>query len=80
MFPSMQRPGGVKVIENRSTGTFETIVLEGDSATQTEEQVDQAEVEQQLQQIADRIDADELAQVREALRMEALDAMEAGPA
>jgi predicted Zn finger-like uncharacterized protein len=72
-------PGGVKVIENRSTGTFETIVLEGDSYTQTEEQVDQAEVEQQLQQIADRIDADELAQVREALRMEALDAMEAGP-
>jgi predicted Zn finger-like uncharacterized protein len=72
-------PGGVKVIENRSTGTFETIVLEGDSYTQTEEQVDQAEVEQQLQQIADRIDADELAHVREALRMEALDAMEAAP-
>ncbi len=72
-------PGGVKVIENRSTGTFETIVLEGDSFTQTEEQVDQAEVEQQLRQIADRIDADELAHVRDALRMEALDAMEADP-
>ena len=72
-------PGGVKVIENRSTGTFETIVLEGDSYTQTEEMVDQAEVEQQLQQIADRIDADELEHVREALRMNALDAMEASP-
>jgi predicted Zn finger-like uncharacterized protein len=71
-------PGGVKVIENRSTGTFETIVLEGDSFSQTEEVVDQAEVEQQLQQIADRIDADELEHVREALRMDALDAMEAG--
>ena len=71
-------PGGVKVIENRSTGTFETIVLEGDSYTQTEEMVDQSEVEQQLQQIADRIEADELEHVRESLRMDALDAMEAG--
>jgi predicted Zn finger-like uncharacterized protein len=79
MFPFNETPpGGVKVIENRSTGTFETIVLEGDSYTQTEEMVDQAEVEQQLQQIADRIDADELEHVRAALRMDALDAMEAG--
>jgi predicted Zn finger-like uncharacterized protein len=69
-------PGGVKVIENRSTGTFETIVLEGESFTQTEEMVDQAEVEQQLQQIADRIDAGEMEHVRAALRMDALDAME----
>lgn len=66
-------PDGVKVVEHRSTGTFETIVLEGDSVTQTEEQVDQAEVDQQLQRIADRIDADELAHVREALRLESLD-------
>lgn len=65
-------PDGVRVIENRSTGTFETIVLEGDSVTRTEEQVDQDDVEQQLQQIADRIDADELAHVRDALRVEAL--------
>ena len=55
------------MLENRSTGTFETIVLEGDSYTQIEEQVDQAEVDQQLQQIARRMDADELAHVREAL-------------
>jgi predicted Zn finger-like uncharacterized protein len=79
VFPfSETPPGGVKVIENRSTGTFETIVLEGDSYTQTEEQVDQAEVDTQLQQIADRIEADELEHVRAALRMDALDAMEAG--
>jgi predicted Zn finger-like uncharacterized protein len=64
--------GSVKVVENRSTGTFETIVLEGDSVTQTEELVDQAEVEHQLRQIADQIDADELAHVREELKFEAL--------
>jgi predicted Zn finger-like uncharacterized protein len=75
-FPLFETPpDGVKVIENRSTGTFETIVLEGDSFTQTEEQVDQADVEQELKQIADRIDADELAHVREALQAEALQAM-----
>jgi predicted Zn finger-like uncharacterized protein len=80
VFPfSETPPGGVKVIENRSTGTFETIVLEGDSYTQTEEMVDESEVDQQLQQIADRIDADELEHVRAALRMDALDAMEAEP-
>jgi len=60
-------PEGVKVLENRSTGTFETIVLEGDSYTQIEEQVDQAEVDQQLQQIARRMDADELAHIRGTL-------------
>ena len=60
-------PEGVRVLENRSTGTFETIVLEGDSYTQIEEQVDQAEVDQQLRQIARPMDADELAHVREAL-------------
>jgi predicted Zn finger-like uncharacterized protein len=70
-FPMYETPpDGVKVLENRSTGTFETIVLEGDSYTQIEEQVDQAEVDQQLQQIARRMDADELAHVREALEDE----------
>jgi predicted Zn finger-like uncharacterized protein len=72
-------PGGVRVVENRSTGTFETIVLEGDSYTQTEEAVDQADVDQQLKQIADRIEADEFEHVRDALRMNALDVLEADP-
>ena len=77
-FPMYETPpDGVRVLENRSTGTFETIVLEGDSYTQIEEQVDQAEVDQQLQQIARRMDADELAHVREAMENEA--GFDAGP-
>jgi hypothetical protein len=58
------------VVETMATGTFETIVLEGDSVLQTEEHVDEQEVDLQLREIADQIDADELAQLRQGLRVE----------
>ena len=38
-----------------ATGTFETIVLEGDTILQTEEHVDETEVDAQLRQIADQM-------------------------
>lgn len=50
----------VEVVETLATGTFETIVLEGDGFLQTEELVDEEEVDAQLQKIAHQIDADEL--------------------
>lgn len=46
----------VEVVESNATGTFETIVLEGDGFLQTEELVDEEEVEEQIQQIAHQID------------------------
>ncbi|MGC4028840.1 MAG: zinc-ribbon and DUF3426 domain-containing protein [Steroidobacteraceae bacterium] len=45
----------VEVIETLATGTFETIVLEGDGVLQTEEMVDAAEVDERLQEIAEQI-------------------------
>ena len=49
----------VDVVEHLATGTFETIVLEGDGFLQTEEHVDEEDVDAQLQRIADQIDDDE---------------------
>jgi len=45
----------VDVVEQLATGTFETIVLEGDGFLQTEEHVDEADVDAQLQHIAEQI-------------------------
>lgn len=45
----------MEVIETLATGTFETIVLEGEGVLQTEEMVDEAEVDQRLREIADQI-------------------------
>jgi hypothetical protein len=60
----------VDVVETMATGTFETIVLEGDSVLQTEEHVDELEIDLQLREIADQIDADELARIQQDLRVE----------
>ena len=46
----------VDVVDTQGTGTFETIVLEGDGYLQTEEHVDEQELEEQLQEIARQID------------------------
>jgi predicted Zn finger-like uncharacterized protein len=43
------------LVESQPTGTFETIVLEGDTYLQTEEHVDEDEVDEQLQAIARQI-------------------------
>ena len=51
------------------TGVFETIVLEGDGITQTEEAVEESEVDAQLQALVQRFDA-----VREAEAAEAANA------
>lgn len=45
----------VDVVEQLATGTFETIVLEGDGFLQTEEHVDEADVDAELQHIAEQI-------------------------
>jgi predicted Zn finger-like uncharacterized protein len=45
------------VVESTATGTFETIVLEGDGYLQTEEHVDEKEVDAQLQEMARQMDA-----------------------
>ncbi len=47
------------VVERQSTGTFETIVLEGDGFLQTEEHVDEQEVDAQLQELARQMDTPE---------------------
>jgi predicted Zn finger-like uncharacterized protein len=57
----------VEVEESIGTGTYETIVLEGDTILQTEEHVDETELDAQIQQIASQIEGDELAHVREDL-------------
>jgi predicted Zn finger-like uncharacterized protein len=57
----------VEVEESTATGTFETIVLEGDTYLQTEEHVDETEVDAQLQQIARQISEDEQAHARQEL-------------
>ncbi|MCC7463938.1 MAG: zinc-ribbon and DUF3426 domain-containing protein [Gammaproteobacteria bacterium] len=48
---------GSETHDYRDTGTFETIVLEGDAVTQTEEQVPKEAVETQIAQIAQQIAA-----------------------
>lgn len=48
----------VAVEEQLATGTFETIVLEGEGYLQTEEHVDESDVEERLQDIALQIDTE----------------------
>lgn len=60
--------GNVDVVETLATGTFETIVLEGDGVLQTEELVDEADMEEALQEIADQIGAAELNHLKEHLQ------------
>ena len=45
------------VVETVGTGTFETIVLEGNGMSQTEEHVDASMIDLELQQLAARMDA-----------------------
>jgi predicted Zn finger-like uncharacterized protein len=54
-----RRPGdyNVDLVESQATGTFETIVLEGDGYLQTEEHVDEGAVEAQLQELTRQMDA-----------------------
>jgi predicted Zn finger-like uncharacterized protein len=47
--------------KHMSTGTFETIVLEGDTILQTEEFVDEAEVDEQLKALAEQLEDQEMA-------------------
>lgn len=61
--------GATDVVETQATGTFETIVLEGDTYLQTEEHVDANVVDAQLQELARQIDtrnADGLAEEDDA--------------
>ncbi|MEY2854352.1 MAG: hypothetical protein RL030_1484 [Pseudomonadota bacterium] len=53
--PSM--PDDMDVVETVGTGTFETIVLEGNGMSQTEEHVDASMIDQELQQLAARMEA-----------------------
>lgn len=53
--PSM--PGDMDVVETVGTGTFETIVLEGNGMSQTEEHVDASMIDLELQQLAARMEA-----------------------
>lgn len=46
----------IDVVESQATGTFETIVLEGDGFLQTEEHVDEDEVDAQLQELVRQMD------------------------
>jgi predicted Zn finger-like uncharacterized protein len=45
------------VVETVGTGTFETIVLEGNGMSQTEEHVDASMIDLELQQLAERMEA-----------------------
>lgn len=79
----------MEVIETLATGTFETIVLEGDGVLQTEEMVDEAEVEARLQQIAQQLggappasappEADPVTLAAERYAQEAQEALAAAP-
>jgi predicted Zn finger-like uncharacterized protein len=62
----------VDVVESQSTGTFETIVLEGDGFLQTEEHVDEEEVDQQLMAIARQIRDEKLRPEPESLQVDEL--------
>lgn len=50
-------PDDVDVVETVGTGTFETIVLEGNGVLQTEEHVDPAMIDQELLQLAEQLEA-----------------------
>jgi predicted Zn finger-like uncharacterized protein len=64
--------------KHMSTGTFETIVLEGDTILQTEEFVDEAEVDEQLKALAEQLEDQEMAHVaREEAQDDALLLLEA---
>jgi predicted Zn finger-like uncharacterized protein len=56
------------LVETTGTGTFETIVLEGDGFLQTEEHVDELAVDVRIQAIADQIEASEQRRARPAAR------------
>jgi predicted Zn finger-like uncharacterized protein len=56
--PPPQPGEQVDVVESQPTGTFETIVLEGDGYLQTEEHVDETEIEAHLQALARQISED----------------------
>jgi predicted Zn finger-like uncharacterized protein len=60
-------PTEVEVVKAEGTGTFETIVLEGEDTTQTEEDVEKQQLDEELQQLAQRMDDDEFTRVRNAL-------------
>lgn len=50
--------GGLELVDesrDMSTGTFETIVLEGDAILQTEEFIDESEVDEQLKALAEQL-------------------------
>jgi len=55
--PARRAEVELEVDEFRGTGTFETIVLEGDTFLQTEEQVDEEEVNIELADVSRRIEA-----------------------
>ncbi len=55
----------VHVVESQAAGTFETIVLEGDGYLQTEEHVDELEVDMQLQELARQMDTHHAAAAQE---------------
>jgi predicted Zn finger-like uncharacterized protein len=50
-------PTEMNVVETQATGTFETIVLEGDGFLQTEEHVEESEFDAQLQKLARQMNA-----------------------
>ena len=55
--PPAESDPDVDVVDSQSTGTFETIVLEGDGFLQTEEHVDEGVVEAQLQELSRRMES-----------------------
>jgi predicted Zn finger-like uncharacterized protein len=57
VFDTEAAAGGTETHEYRDTGTFETIVLEGDAITQTEERVSEESVDTQIAAIAQQIAA-----------------------
>lgn len=62
-------PGDLPVVadtNDQATGTFETIVLEGDTILQTEEFVDEAEVDERLKALAEQLGGPPLVEERPA--------------
>lgn len=54
---SAEFDGAVDVVDSQATGTFETIVLEGDGYLQTEEHVDEGVVQAHLQELSRQLDS-----------------------
>ncbi|MET0282332.1 MAG: zinc-ribbon and DUF3426 domain-containing protein [Steroidobacteraceae bacterium] len=71
--PLAEGDGEVDVVERLPTGSYETIVMEGDTFLQTEEMVDEEEIDEQIQQIARQINDNETA-ADEAAAAQELDA------